>query len=496
MIRSILIATVLLGLLAPLWSKWASSISLPLDGASRAVGGLTTLSAAPGDSWQRVQSLLPDPFAAKAPDFRTERAARGDIAATVEAAGTLNALVVVSVGSQISGQIKELYADFNSQVREGEVIARVEPEMYEARVAQAQAELEMAETQIAVQRGQIARAEAELENAEARREAARAHTLGARVALDDAAQEMERTRPLVGRNIVPASQWERVGHAHRTAEAQLAAAEADELSQVAGVRAAQAGLTVARAQLGNISAQVRQKEAVLRQAEIDLEHTYIRAPVNGTVVDRAVSGGQTLAASLQSPVLFTIAKDLTEMQVEASVVEADIGRFAVGQPVVFTVDAYPERLHRGTIKQIRQAPQVVQNVVTYIVVTTAPNPEQLLLPGMTANLEVVTASRANVLKVPNVALRYQPPTGAARAMQAVAAPPAATAMPQAGAPGRVFVAGPGGEPQPVALRLGITDGQTTEVLAGDLAEGQPVIVGATATPAPDETSLLVRFRLR
>jgi HlyD family secretion protein len=433
---------------------------------------------------------------ANAPAFRFEVVKSGDIAETVRAAGTLNALVVVAVGSQLSGRIDELYADFNSLVTEGEVIARVEPEIFEAKVAQARAELEMAETQSAVQRGQIARARAELENAEARLEAVRAHALHARVALDDAAQERERKRVLAGRNIVAAGEWERVENAHRSAEAQLTAAEADELSQAASVRAAEASLTVAEAQLANVAAQVKQKEAVLRQAEIDLERTYIRAPVSGTVVDRAVSGGQTLAASLQSPVLFTIAKDLTEMQVEASVVEADIGRFAVGQSVVFTVDAYPDRPFTGTVKQIRQAPQVVQNVVTYVVVTTADNTDQLLLPGMTANLEVITASRPDVLKVPNAALRYQPPAAGAPAMQAVAAPALTTGGPHDGSLGRVFVVGPEGEPQPVALRLGITDGRATEVLAGELSAGQSVIVGAVAARESDESSLLVRFRLR
>jgi HlyD family secretion protein len=372
--------------------------------------------------------------------------------------------------------------------------------MYEARLAQARAELAMAQTQIAVQRGQRARAQADFENAEARLEAARARTLQAGLALDEAAREMERKRPLVGRNIVAAGEWERVENAHKTASAQMTAVEADETSQAAGVRAAQADLTVAEAQLSNVTAQVRQREALLRQAEIDLERTYIRAAVSGTVIDRAVSGGQTLAASLQSPVLFTIAKDLTEMQVEASVVEADIGRFAVGQPAVFTVDAYPELQFNGSVKQIRQAPQMVQNVVTYVVVTSAENPEHLLFPGMTANLEVITASRADALKVPNAALRYQPPDDAGPAMQAMAEPvsASATSEAQAGSPGRVFTVGPDGTPLPVALRLGLTDGRMTEVLAGDLRESQPVIVGAAAAPEPEpeDSSFLVRFRFR
>jgi HlyD family secretion protein len=165
---------------------------------------------------------------------------------------------------------------------------------------------------------------------------------------------------------------------------------------------------MAEAQLLNIMAQMKQKETLLRQAQIDLQRTYIRAPVTGTVVNRAVSGGQTVAASLQAPTLFTIAQDLTLMQVEASVVEADVSRFEIGQPVTFTVDAHPGRLFRGTVKQIRKAPQIVQNVVTYVVVINTPNPDELLLPGMTANLQVVVAKREGVLKVPNTALRFRP----------------------------------------------------------------------------------------
>ena len=258
---------------------------------------------------------------------------------------------------------------------------------------------------------------------------------------------------------------------------------------------------MAEAQLANTLAQVKQKEAMLRQAQIDLDRTYIRAPVTGTVVYRAVSGGQTLAASLQTPTLFTIAQDLTQMQVEASIVEADISRFAVGQPVTFTVDAFPERLFAGVVKQIRKAPQIVQNVVTYVAVIAVENSDEQLLPGMTANLQVVTARREGVLKVLNAALRYRPAGEVAQ--EAAVLRDASSGLighggTAPGTPGRAFVLGPGGEPSPVALRLGITDGRMTEVLTGDLAEGQPVIIGHATEPGgeSDASSVLVRFRLR
>jgi HlyD family secretion protein len=435
-----------------------------------------------------------------APAYRTAAVERGDIIATVQAAGTLNALVTVDVGSQISGQVKELYADFNSSVSQGQVIARVEPEIYEAKLAQSQAELEMAETMVSVQRAQIERDRAGAENARAAQESAKAQTTRAGLALDDATQDRERKRPLAQQNIVTAADWERIQNAHRSAQAQVTASRALELSQAAAIGAAEAALKMADAQLTNTLAQVKQKQAVLRQAQIDVDRTYIRAPVTGTVVNRAVSGGQTVAASLQTPTLFTIAQDLTQMQVEASVVEADVSRFEIGQPVTFTVDAHPGRLFSGNVKQIRKAPQIVQNIVTYVVVITTKNPDEVLLPGMTANLQVVVAKREGVLKVPNTALRFHPAGQVAKNEQKLAtrAETAETSADGPGVSGRVFVLNPKGQPTLVQLQLGITDGRVTEVLSGDLKEGQPVIIGSAAPEgsAPDATSSLLKFRLR
>jgi HlyD family secretion protein len=312
---------------------------------------------------------------------------------------------------------------------------------------------------------------------------------------------VKRKRALAERKVIAAGEWDRDNTAHKSAEAQAIAARAEELSQAAAVRAAQAALNMAEAQLANTFAQVKQKEAVLRQAQIDLDRTYIRAPVTGTVVNRAVSGGQTLSASLQTPILFTIAQDLTQMQVEASVVEADISRFAVGQPVTFTVDAYQDRTFAGTVKQIRKAPQVVQNVVTYIAVIAAHNPEELLLPGMTANLRVVVATRQNVLAVPNAALRFRPKSETAEEARSTATPAHKTVGSDGsgpGMPGQAFVLRPDGELRLIPLRLGVTDGRVTELLAGDLSEGQQVITALATAPGQDDdaSSLLVKFRLR
>jgi HlyD family secretion protein len=434
--------------------------------------------------------------------YRTAPVERGDLVTTVQAAGTLKALVTVDVGSQISGLVKELFVDFNSRVTEGQVIARVEPQMYEARLAQAQAELEMAQSSVSIQRAQIERVRAELENVEAKQTAGKAETLRAEVALHGVSQEVERKRSLARQNFITTGEWERLENAYKSAQAQTSASRAEGLAHAAAVRSAQAAFNVAEAQLANTLAQVKQKEAVLRQAQIDLERTYIRAPVTGTVVNRAVSGGQTLAATLQSPVLFTIAQDLTKMQVEASVVEADVSRFELSQPVIFTVDAYPGRSFAGAVKQIRKAPQIVQNVVTYTVVISADNFDELLLPGMTANLQVIVAQRTAVRKVPNSALRFRPsgetkqdPQGGLSATPARALSGIGTA-PEL--PDRIYVLDAQGEPSPVSLRLGITDGRMTEVLAGPLQEGQQIITGLETAPgsAHDAGSVLVKFRLR
>jgi HlyD family secretion protein len=252
------------------------------------------------------------------------------------------------------------------------------------------------------------------------------------------------------------------------------------------MHSAQAAASMAEAQLGTTEAQVRQKTAALRQAEVDLERTFIRAPVDGIVVNRSVNRGQTVAASLSAPTLFTIAQDLRQMQVEAAVVEADVGRISAGQKATFTVDAYPGRTFSGEVVQIRKAPVTVQNVVTYTVVISTENEDQALLPGMTANLRLLVARKEDVLKVPNAALRFRLPDAPAASEEAKRRGQAKT---QPGLPGRVFVLDDDGSPQPLSVRIGISDGQMTEILSGDVAEGAKVVTGGGA-PAPRTTPRL------
>ena len=384
--------------------------------------------------------------------FRTAKVDRGPIAATVSTTGTVNAVTTVQVGSQVSGQISELMVDFNSPVKKNQLIARLDPAIFQAKVNAARAELEGAQSAVLNQRANVEKTRAEVDNARASAATADANvvrmradienaraavaTAQANVARDgatliNAKRELDRRVDLLRRELIAQSEkdqaqttfdtaaaqleaaraQERAGHAAlRSAEAQLQAVQSQAVAAQTQIASARASLQVAEAQQKTAEATVRQKQAALDQAKVDLEHTEIRAPVNGVVVSRTIDVGQTVAASLQAPTLFTIAEDLTRMQVEAAVDEADIGRLVEGMPGSFTIDAFPGRGFRGDITQIRKAPLVVQNVVTYTVVLAVANPERLLMPGMTANVRIEVDRRPEALRVPNAALRFRPPS--------------------------------------------------------------------------------------
>lgn len=320
-----------------------------------------------------------DPFAAP-PVYRLAKVERGAITAAVSATGTLNPVVSVQVGSQVSGQIKELYADFNSTVKNGQLIARIDPQSFQLRVNQAMADLDAARATALTQQANVSARSAEVARA--------------KVLLADAEREFKRNQSLFERNFVSAAVLDKGAANLDAAREQL--------------NSEQAQLAVAQAQVRNAEAVVKQREAQVAQARVDLNRTEIRAPVDGTVVKKSVEPGQTVAASLQSPELFVIAQDLRRMQVDASIDESEVGRIQLGQQATFTVDAFPGRMFRGTVTQLRKAAQVVQNVVTYIAVIGAANEDLLLFPGMTANVRVITDSRNDVLKVPNAALRFRP----------------------------------------------------------------------------------------
>jgi HlyD family secretion protein len=356
-----------------------------------------------------------------APKYRTARVERGALTSAVSATGNVNAVITVQVGSQVSGQIAELLVDFNSIVKKDQIVARIDPALFEAKVNQAKADLDSAQANILNQQAQVERARADVENARAALAEAKANTAKSQVTLVDSKRDFDRKNELFRRDLIAKSDLDSSQATHDSSSAVLDASRAKEQSLVAAIGSAEAQLKVAQAMLESARAQAKQKKAALDQAQIDLDHTTIRAPVDGVVVSRAVDVGQTVAASLAAPILFTIAQDLTKMQVETSVDEADIGKIRPDAPVTFTVDAFSGRTFTGEVTQIRKAAQVVQNVVTYTVVVGVSNPEGKLLPGMTANVKLVVSEKPNVLKVSNAALRFRPP-GAEAGPSAPAAP--------------------------------------------------------------------------
>jgi len=326
--------------------------------------------------------------------YRTARVERGSLSSFVTANGTVNPVITVLVGSQVSGMIQKLYADYNTPVKEGQLIAQIDPALFQAQVAQAKAKLENA-------KATFLNAQADIATARSNVEASRANVLKAKVSLDDAKRNLGRSLELYGRNLIATSDRDAAQTAYDSAVALLEAAQAQE-------KASEAGLDSAKARLESARAGIKQAEAELELAQVNLDHTRIIAPVTGIVISRNVDVGQTVAASLQAPTLFTIAQDLTEMQVDTNVSEADIGRVAVGQETNFTVDAFPQITFKGKVTEIRNAPMTIQNVVTYDVVVQVKNPDLKLRPGMTANVSILVAHRENVLSIPNAALRFRP----------------------------------------------------------------------------------------
>lgn len=377
--------------------------------------------------------------------YRTAAVDRGDVTQTVTATGALSAVTTVQVGSQVSGIIAKLYADFNSRVKKGDLLAELDPTPFQEKIAQTKAALD--------------KANVDMRNAQI---------------------SLRRQTALKQQGLAP-----------------------------------QADFDQAQANYDGARATVAQAQATMNQAATDLRNSRIVAPIDGVVVSRQYDVGQTVAASFQAPTLFTIAQDLSKMQVSADVSESDIGRIKIGESVRFTVDAYPERQFRGKVAQIRLNATVNQNVVTYPVIVEVPNEDLLLKPTMTANVTVDVATVKDALRVPNAALRFRPEEKAGAAAQRAAAAPdagagaapasAASGAPSSGGrgggrggsgsgsgtrnlqarPQNIYVlADPKGEPKPVSIRAGITDGRFTQIVSGDVKPGDPVVVGlATAKAA-------------
>jgi HlyD family secretion protein len=367
---------------------------------------------------------------------------RANITQAVSSTGTLQAVVTVLVGSQVSGTIEKLLADFNTKVKAGQVVAQLNQDKFKAAVDQARANLLAAESNLAK----------------------------AKVSVVDAQRTLERNRELRKRDLMAQSELD----------------------------AAQTAYDAALAQLEVNKAQTAQAQAALNQATVDLNNTVIRSPVDGIVISRSVDVGQTVAASLQAPTLFTIANDLSKMEVHTNVDEADVGNVTEGQEVSFTVDAFPARPFRGRVHQVRNAPTVVQNVVTYDAVVRIDNKDLLLKPGMTANVQFLVSRKENVLTIPNMAMRFKPPGQKDEAQDLLRqeqrrAAPTLGARRTSRAPGGAGSGGGrggrrvsiyvlrAGQAEPVDIQLGITDGSKTEVRDGELEENDAVIIGMTSS---------------
>ncbi|MGH6627879.1 MAG: efflux RND transporter periplasmic adaptor subunit [Burkholderiaceae bacterium] len=332
------------------------------------------LLAAGGGAWWWAQRNGAD-----AVQYRTGKIERGPLQATVSASGAVNPVTQVSVGTQVSGQIKELYVDFNSEVKAGQLIAMLDPETFEYRVRQAQADVDAAQAAVLTAQANVV--------------ASRAAVSRAKVDLEEARRDHERKASLVEKQFIAQSEGDK--------------ARALVNTSIEALKAAEAQLGVTQAQVKSAQANVAQREAALAQARIDLARTRITSPVSGIVIKRAIEKGQTVAASLQAPELFVIAQNLQDMQVDASIDESDVGRIRTGQKASFTVDAFPGQTFEGTVSQVRKAAQNVASVVTYVAVVQFANAGGRLLPGMTANVRVVTDTRGSVFKVPNAALRVR-----------------------------------------------------------------------------------------
>jgi HlyD family secretion protein len=399
-------------------------------------------------------------------EFRVAQIESGPIVSAVVATGTVNAVKTVQVGSQLSGQIAELLADFNTPVQAGQIVARLNAETLEGKLRQSNADVTAATASLAMRRAELEKARAQIETAKASGANAAAKISKASATLKNAEREERRAQDLLRRGAASNTAADKAETASDTAEAELSAARAEQASALAALASAEASYRVVQAQIAIAEAEVQQKTAAMQQVRVDLDKAVIRSPIDGVVIQRSVDVGQTVAASLQAPTLFTIAQDLRQMEVHVNVDEADIGRVSVGQPVAFKVNAHPDTDFRGEVAQIRLASQTLQNVVTYIVVVGAPNSELKLLPGMTATVRIVTAEREKALKVPNAALRFRP----------------AGVEERPGDGARVYLPKPEGGSILVPVQVGMSDGRFTEVLGGVTA-GQSVIVGARPATA-------------
>ncbi|MGY4285968.1 HlyD family secretion protein [Bradyrhizobium sp. LM2.7] len=394
--------------------------------------------------------------------YQFAKASSGEAVTKVIAAGTVQPIVSVVVSSQVSGQVKEILVDHNDAVKEGQPIALLEPELFNTRVDQARAEVDIASDAVRIAQEEVTTAQAVVNRATADRAKAEADSKRYEVTVGLTRQHLDRKSVLVKSGAVSTSDMEDASVAYETALADSGAAAAQVASQEVRIHEAKTQLAVARSRVVHSEAQVRRSQAALHQAEADLDRTVIRAPMNGIVIDRSVTAGQTVAASFQAPTLFTIG-DLHAVNIEIAVDEADIGELRAGQKVMFSVDAYSDKDFVGHVTQIRKSPHIQESVVTYTVVAAAKNDDLLLFRGMTAKADIIVGDKPDALQVPSAALRFRP-----------------KGLPQPSG-SHVWVAA-GSSIRPVSVRVGVSTEGRTEII-GDVSEGEAVAVGDGANVA-------------
>ena len=405
--------------------------------------------------------------------FVVETATRGRIATSIEATGTVEAVETVDVGSEVSGLIAKVFVNFNDSVVGGQSLAELDRAGFKARVDEARAALKVERARAEVQRVALRRAEIAIATAQDEWKMAQAQANAAQTRRNEAEREFQRKLQLSRTGAATDREESQARALRDTSEAELHAALDQVETKTDAIEMAQADAEIARANIANADAAEEEKQAFLEEAEVALGRTIVRAPIDGVVISREVNPGQAVAAGLETKTLFRIAHDLGEMQVRGSIDEADVGVVGEGQSVEFTVDAYPGRVFQGRVVQVRKAPTTVQNVVTYAAIISAPNPQRLLFPGMTAALKIVTKEADGVLAVPDRALHFDPPASARLPVAASSAAAASTGKRGA----IVWTEGAEGRLVPVDIETGASDGNRTEVIAGDLREGEPVVVG-------------------
>jgi HlyD family secretion protein len=403
-----------------------------------------------------------------APRLITAPVERGTISTVVKATGSVDAVITVDVSSQLSGRISEVLVNYNDDVKAGQPIARLDPEIFAARVSEAKAVLKVAIATAEQQKSAFRRTKAALESARTSRKISEAQLAAAQARQQETERDVQRNTTLARTASISDRELTQSRAQRDAGAANLRALEEDITLKVQAIEIADAEVAMAQANVQNAEAVVEQRQAALEQAELDLARTIIRAPIDGVIIKRDVNPGQTVAVTLEAKTLFKIAQDLRQMEVRGRIDEADVGRLQVGQTTRFTVDAYPDRVFSGQVLQIRKSPEVVQNVVTYTAIVSAPNPDLALLPGMTAVLRIVISDTGETLKIPNQALRFSPPGE----------------RPEAGSSSgnsRVWAIKDNGTADPVDVRLGASDENSSQLLGGALQEGQQLAVGV-ATP--------------